>query len=177
MQAPDSFRQQLLAAIPRLRRYARSLVFDAGNADDLVQNTLERALSHWHQFDQRRDMLVWLLSIAHNAFLDQRRRDSRLSIVDPAQADAQMDAVRADPGADVGLRLDLLAALGRLPPEQREPMLLVGVEQLSYAECAEALGIPIGTVMSRVSRGRAALREHLDGRSRPDGVRTLRRVS
>jgi len=177
VQAPDSFRQQLLAAIPRLRRYARSLVFDAGNADDLVQNTLERALSHWHQFDQRRDMLVWLLSIAHNAFLDQRRRDSRLSIVDPAQADAQMDAVRADPGADVGLRLDLLAALGRLPPEQREPMLLVGVEQLSYAECAEALGIPIGTVMSRVSRGRAALREHLDGRSRPDGVRTLRRVS
>jgi RNA polymerase sigma-70 factor (ECF subfamily) len=166
----------LLAAMPRLRRYARSLTFDTSTADDLVQTALERALSHWHQFDQRRDMLVWLLSIAHNAFLDQRRRDSRLSIVDPAQADAQQDAHRCDPGADVGLRIDLMAALARLPLDQREPLLLVSVEQLSYAECAEALGIPIGTVMSRVSRGRVALRDILDGRGRPEGVRTLRRV-
>lgn len=162
--------------MPRLRRYARSLIFDTGSADDLVQTVLERALSHWHQFDQRRDMLVWLLSIAHNAFLDQRRRDGRLSIVDPAQADAQQDAHRSDPGADVGLRIDLLAALARLPLDQREPLLLVSVEQLSYAECAEALGIPIGTVMSRVSRARVALRDLLDGRSRPEAVRTLRRV-
>ncbi len=176
MQAPDIFRQQLLAAIPRLRRYARSLTFDTGTADDLVQTALERALAHWHQFDQRRDMLVWLLSIAHNAFLDQRRRDSRLSIVDPAQIDAQQDLQRADPGADVGLRIDLVNALARLPVEQREPLLLVSVEQFSYAECAEALGIPIGTVMSRISRGRAALRDSLEGRSRPEGVRPLRRV-
>ena len=176
VQAPAFFRQQLLAAVPRLRRYARSLTFDVHTADDLVQTALERALSHWHQFDQRRDMLVWLLSIAHNAFLDQRRRDSRLSIVDPVVADALQDAHRADPGADVGLRLDLSAALARLPLEQREPLLLVGVEQLSYAECAEALGIPIGTVMSRVSRGRVALRVLLEGPSRADTVRTLRRV-
>jgi RNA polymerase sigma-70 factor (ECF subfamily) len=176
VQAPDIFRQQLLAAIPRLRRYARSLTFDTGTADDLVQTALERALSHWHQFDQRRDMLVWLLSIAHNAFLDQRRRDSRLSIVDPAQVEAQQDLQRSDPGADVGLRIDLVNALARLPIEQREPLLLVSVEQFSYAECAEALGIPIGTVMSRISRGRAALRDSLEGRSRPEGVRTLRRV-
>jgi RNA polymerase sigma-70 factor (ECF subfamily) len=174
--APDCFRQQLLDAVPRLRRYARSLVFDTGSADDLVQTALERALSHWHQFDQRRDMLVWLLSIAHNAFFDQRRRDRRLSIVDPAVADAQLDAQRADPGVDVGLRMDLAAALARLPLEQREPLLLVSVEQLSYAECAEALGIPIGTVMSRVSRGRAVLRDLLDGRGRAGPARTLRRV-
>ena len=66
----------------RLRRYARSLVFDSATADDLVQTTLERALAHWHQFDQRRDLLVWVLSIAHNAHMDQRRRDpaSRWSI-------------------------------------------------------------------------------------------------
>jgi len=163
--------------MPRLRRYARSLIHDTGSADDLVQTTLERALSHWHQFDQRRDLLVWLLSIAHNAFMDQLRRDSRLSIIDPALVEAQQDALRSDPGVDVGLRIDLLAALGRLPLDQRVPLLLVSVEQLSYAECAEALGIPIGTVMSRVSRGRAAVRESLDGRSRPDGVTTLRRVS
>ena len=92
MLAPDSFCQQLLACVPRLGRYARSLVRDSHPADDLVQAVLERALSHWHQFDQRRDLLVWLLSIAHNAFLDQRRRDSRISIVDPAQADAYHDA-------------------------------------------------------------------------------------
>lgn len=176
MQAPESFRQQLLTALPRLRRYARSLTFVTSTADDLVQSTLERALSHWHQFDQTRDMLVWLLSIAHNAHLDQRRRDSRLSIVDPAQADAQQDAHRSDPGADVGLRMDITAALMRLPLEQREPLLLVSVEQLTYAECAEALGIPIGTVMSRVSRGRAALRESLEGGPRLDANRGLRRV-
>ena len=162
--------------MPRLRRYARSLVSETSGADDLVQTALERALSHWHQYDQRRELLVWVLSIAHNAFLDQRRRDSRLSIVDPAQAEAQMDAHRSDPGVDVGLRLDLVAALSRLPLEQRESVLLVSVEQLSYAECAEVLGIPIGTVMSRVSRGRAALREALEGRSRPEGVPSLRRV-
>ena len=162
--------------MPRLRRYARSLTFDASTADDLVQTALERALSHWHQFDRRRDLLVWLLSIAHNAFLVQRRRDRRLSIVDPAQADAQQDAHRSDPGADVGLRIDLMAALARLPLDQREPLLLVSVEQFSYAECAEALGIPIGTVMSRVSRGRVALRDILEGRGRPEGLRTLRRV-
>ena len=114
VQAPDLFRQQLLAAVPRLRRYARSLTFDAGTADHLVQTALERALSHWHQFDQRRDMLVWLLSIAHNAFLDQRRRDSRMRFVDPAQADAQQDLQRADPGADVGLRIDLILASSAL---------------------------------------------------------------
>ena len=142
-----------------------------------MQTTLERALSHGHQFDQRRDLLVWLLSIAHNAFMDQRRRDSRLSIIDPALVEAHQDALQSDPGVDPGLRIDQLAALGRLPLDQRGPLLLVSVEQLSYAECAEALGIPIGTVMSRVSRGRAALREILDGRSRPDGVTTLRRVS
>ena len=71
MHAPPAFRQQLLAAIPRLRRYARSLVFDAHAADDIVQTTLERALAHWHQFDQRRDLLVWAIAIAHNAHMDE----------------------------------------------------------------------------------------------------------
>jgi RNA polymerase sigma-70 factor, ECF subfamily len=178
MQANDVFKQQLLGAIPRLRRYARTLVFDTSGADDLVQSTLERALAHWHQFDQRRDILVWVLSIAHNAHLDMRRRESRMQVVDPARATEAQDAFAADPGPDVGLRLDLLAALARLPAEQREPLLLVSVEQLSYAECAEVLRIPVGTVMSRVSRGRAALRAWLDGTARPGaaGSRALRRV-
>ena len=91
MDAPDCFRTQLLAALPRVRRYARSLVFDASMADDLAQSTVVRALSHWHQFDQRRDILVWLLSIAHNAFLDLRRRDARLTIADPADLQRMQD--------------------------------------------------------------------------------------
>ncbi|MBC7992378.1 MAG: sigma-70 family RNA polymerase sigma factor [Rhizobacter sp.] len=164
MQATSCFRQQLLSAIPRVRRYAHSLVMEGSTADDLVQTTLERALSHWHQFDQRRDIVVWLLSIAHNAHRDTQRRGMRLLIVDPQVLQAQQDQQHSDPGADVGLRMDLLAALQHLTPEQREPLLLVTVEDLSYAECAEVLHIPIGTVMSRISRARAALRILLDGR-------------
>ena len=174
--APDAFRQQLVAAIPRLRRYARSLCFDTGAADDLVQTALERALAHWQQYDQQRDIVVWLLSIAHNAFLDLRRRESRFTAVDPQELAARQDALAADPGADVGLRLDLAAALGRLSPEQRAPLLLVTLEQMSYAECAKLLGIPVGTVMSRISRARVALRAGLEGRSRAEGAPALRRV-
>lgn len=173
--APAAFRRQLLDALPRLRRYTRSLVFDTTLADDLTQTALERALSHWHQFDQRRDMLVWLLSIAHNAHLDARRRDGRLSITDPAELQQAQDRQGGDPGTDVGLRLDLLAALRRLGADQREALLLVCVEQLSYAEVAEVMHIPVGTVMSRVSRARAALRLFLDGSERA-AAPALRRV-
>jgi RNA polymerase sigma-70 factor (ECF subfamily) len=171
VEAPDAFRHQLLAAIPRLRRYARSLVFDAAQADDLVQTALARALSHWHQFDQRRDILVWLLSIAHNAHLDERRRDARWSQLE-AEGNGHEPAA---PPTDPGLRIDLVAALHRLPDAQREVLLLIGVEQLSYAECAEVLRVPLGTVMSRLSRARVALRGLLDGSMQPPG-RTLRRV-
>jgi RNA polymerase sigma-70 factor (ECF subfamily) len=173
-QAPSAFRQQLLGAVPRLRRYARSLVHEGAMADDLVQSTLERALSHWHQFDQQRDMLVWLLSIAHNAHQDMRRKHSRMLVVDPSQLQAAQDSLGGDPGVDVGLRLDLLAALARLAPQQREPLLLVCLEQLSYAEVAEVMHIPVGTVMSRVSRARATLRQYLEGHDK--AAPTLRRV-
>ena len=172
MIAPAAFRQQLLAALPRLRRYARSLVFDTHAADDLVQTALERALSHWHQFDQRRDILVWVISIAHNAYMDDRRRHARMPTVEVRDGQAELQPA---PGVDIGLRMDLLAALKALPVEQREPLLLVTLEQLSYAECAEMLRIPIGTVMSRISRGRANLRDLLDGKV-SHAARALRRV-
>lgn len=174
--APTAFRQQLLATIPRLRRYARSLVFDPSTADDLVQTALERALAHWHQFDQRRDILVWVLSIAHNAHMDERRRQGHTVSVEPQELQDGPDAVPSIL-PDPGLRMDLMAALARLSVEQREPLLLVTLEQLSYAECAEVLRIPVGTVMSRVSRGRATLRALLDGHApAPSGTRGLRRV-
>ena len=173
--APSAFRQQLLGAVPRLRRYARSLAFEDAQADDLVQSTLERALTHWQQFDPQRDMVVWLLSIAHNAHQDMRRKQSRMQSFDPSQLQAAQDSAGGDSGVDVGLRLDLLAALARLSPEQREPLLLVCVEQLSYAEVAEVMRIPAGTVMSRVCRARATLRSLLDAPAKP-GAATLRRV-
>ena len=162
MDAPAAFRQQLLDSIPRLRRYARSLSFDASRADDLTQLVLERALSRWQQFDAQREMAVWLLSIAHNAHLDTLRRESRTCVTDPAEMQSAQDAAGGDPGIDVGLRIDLKSALARLAPEQREPLLLVCVEQLSYAEVARVMDIPVGTVMSRVCRARATLRRFLD---------------
>jgi RNA polymerase sigma-70 factor (ECF subfamily) len=175
--APAAFRQQLLGAIPRLRRYARSLVFDTHAADDLVQTALERALAHWHQFDQQRDILVWTLSIAHNAYMDDRRRHARIPIAEPHDARSPgLDERHAAETPDIGLRLDLVAALKQLPVEQREPLLLVTLDQLSYAECAELLRIPIGTVMSRISRGRIALRALLDGRTPQAAAPGLRRV-
>lgn len=163
MHAPPAFRRRLLDAIPRLRRYARSLNFETAPADDLTQQTLERALLHWSQFDPQRDMVVWLLSIAHNAHLDGLRREARLTVTDPADIERAQDAEGGDPGADVGLQLDLKAALGLLSAEQREPLLLVCVEQLSYAEVATVMNIPVGTVMSRVCRARATLRRFLNG--------------
>jgi RNA polymerase sigma-70 factor (ECF subfamily) len=152
----------LLEAIPRLRRYARTLAFDPAEADDLTQLALERALTHWQQFDPGRDLLVWLLSIAHNAHLDGRRRDARVQVTDPLTLQQATDAAGGTPGTDVGLRLDLLAALERLAPEQREALLLVCVEQLTYAEVAQVMRTPVGTVMSRVCRARATLRRFLE---------------
>jgi RNA polymerase sigma-70 factor (ECF subfamily) len=120
-----------------------------------------------------------LLSIAHNAHMDSVRRESRMTVTDPAELQRVQDAGGGDLGHDVGLRMDLQAALALLPTEQREPLLLVCVEQLSYAEVAEVMHIPIGTVMSRVCRGRAVLRKFLDGAARPvapAAAPTLRRV-
>src|SRR5213079_3015838 len=118
--APLVFCEQLLGVIPRLRRYARSLVFDRHAADDLVQTALERALAHWHQFDQRRDILVWTLSIAHNAHMDERRRQARLPLADGGQQSDTLEERHAAHSPDIGLRLDLVAALKQLPVEQCE---------------------------------------------------------
>lgn len=165
--ASPEFRRRLLAVVPRLRRYARALTLDTVAADDLSQQALERALLHWQQFDPQREIGVWLLSIAHNAHLDMIRRESRMRVTDPDEMPQTQDELGADPAVQIVLRMDLEAALAALPAEQREPLLLVCVEQLSYSEVAEVLHIPIGTVMSRVCRGRAALREYLGGQGRP----------
>jgi RNA polymerase sigma-70 factor (ECF subfamily) len=153
--------------IPRLRRYARSLLFDPSAADDLVQTALERALAHWHQFDQRRDILVWVLSIAHNAHMDERRRHSHLMAVEPLDLQDGPGAVAATL-PDPGLRMDLLAALARLPVEQRAAVVLVDISGYPVSEAAAILGVPEGTVKSRCARARARLAPLLASLRNPD---------
>lgn len=149
--------EQLLAHIPALRRYARLLTGDATRADDLVQDTLERACRKWSLWRPGTTLRPWLLSIMHNLHLNQRR-DWHL---DDGHAPLDDLPERADPASSAGERLDLERALAALPTGQRAVMLLVAVEEYTYAEAAGILGVPIGTVMSRLHRGREALRQHL----------------
>lgn len=164
-------------SIPSLRRYARALVGDAAEADDLVQDCLERAVSRWGQRRRSGDARSWMFSILHNLAVSRwralRRRGRHLDIDDVAEAHL------ADPPTQQGglLHADVLRALDRLSPEYRAVLLLVGVEELSYAQTAEVLAAPIGTVMSRLSRARARLAQVIaaDGAD-TDQARHLRRV-
>lgn len=156
---PMSLRQDIVAEIPGLRRYARALTGDAGRADDLVQDALERALTRialWRPGSPR----AWLFSIMHNLYINQLRNVRRVEYV--PDEDLPDLPVRADQSDGLEVR-DLDRLLARLPLEQRETLLLVGLEELSYAEAARALGVPLGTVMSRLSRARDRLRALMAG--------------
>lgn len=164
----DDFEARLERQIPALRRYAFALVRDAGAADDLVQDCLERALSRWTLRRPEGDLRAWLFAILRNLYLDAWRRDKRRGAL------AALDVEPAAPASqDTELAVaDALAALDHLPEEQKSLLLLVGVEDLSYAEAASVLGIPIGTAMSRLARGRQRLREIVETGKLP----LLRRV-
>lgn len=150
----DDFEARLEAQIPALRRYAFALLRDAAAADDLVQDCLERALSRWALRRPEGDLRAWLFTILRNLCLDAWRRERRRGVAASAAEPA------APAGQDAALAVaDALAALDHLPEEQKSLLLLVGVEDLSYAEAAEVLGIPLGTAMSRLARGRKRLRE------------------
>lgn len=164
-------RNQIVAQIPRLRRYARALTGDLERADDLVQDTLERALmkfSLWRSGNLR----AWLFTIMHNVFVNQVKLHGAVDYM--AEEDLPDVPVRATQSDELELR-DLAGALQMLSPEQREVVLLVGLEELSYEETAKALGVPIGTVMSRLSRARDRLRAVLAGAGSDDGMH-LKRV-
>lgn len=159
---------QIEAEIPRLRRFARAMVRDATLADDLVQECLERALSRLHLWRPGSNLRAWLFTILRNLHINGvRRRQPVVDIDDEAQA-----AIGAAPGSQlVRLELrDLRRALGLLPNEQREVVLLIGLEGISYGEAAGILGISIGTVKSRLSRGRRALRALMEGHSSSDDI-------
>lgn len=145
------------AEIPRLRRYARALTHDATAADDLVQDCLVRGLAKLHLWKEGTDLRAWLFTILHNQYVNQVRRAVREG---SAVAVSETDSFLSRP-ADQGRRLelrDLDRALALLPEEQRSVILLVGLEGLRYEAVAEVIGVPVGTVRSRLSRGREALR-------------------
>jgi RNA polymerase sigma-70 factor, ECF subfamily len=148
--------------IPALRRYARALVGNTTGADDLVQDCLEKAVSRWHQ---RRDgdPRPWLFAILHNLavsqFRQQAARGQHIAIDAASEHDFREDAVQESQL----IYRDVLEKLSNLPEELRSVLLLVAVEDLSYAEAASVLDIPIGTVMSRLSRARARLQQELMG--------------
>jgi RNA polymerase sigma-70 factor (ECF subfamily) len=163
-----SFGQALVAQLPSLRRYAAGLAGSVAAADDLVQDCIERALRRADTLERADRLGAWLRSILHNAFLDDRRRlAGRGSRVDVD--DLQNDLALVAPPEDRGEINDFVRAAMTLSTEHRQILLLVGVEGLSYRELADELGVPLGTVMSRLARARARLREALE--QQPEGAR------
>lgn len=153
------------ALIPALRRFAWSLLRDPEAADDLVQDTLERALGRWHLRRPDGDLKAWLFTILYNSHISGRRRSARQARLLGEVASQAEHATSGGAGdASVHFR-EVLRRLDELPEEQRNVLLLVGVEGLGYDEAAQALGVPVGTVMSRLSRGRERLRRALESRA------------
>ena len=147
-------RQAIVGLIPRLRRYARALVGDRATADDLVQDTLERAWTKFHLYRGGTDLRAWMFTVMHNVHVNRVRAHRP---TDALTEDMPETVQRAAQGDSLTVR-DLERALASLPEEQREVLLLVALEDMSYDEAARTLGIPIGTVMSRLSRARERLR-------------------
>lgn len=144
--------------IPALRRYARTLTRDITEADDLVQDCLERAISRWGQRQGDGQPRAWLFSILHNLAVSRMRQARRRGVDVPLESIAPAAVPSAPATQEDGARhRDLLRAVDGLPDDQRAVLLLVSVEDLSYAEAASVLGVPIGTVMSRLARARERL--------------------
>ncbi len=155
--------EAIIAELPRLRRYARALVRDADTADDLVQDCVERSLSRLHQFRAGTDMRSWLFTIMHSIFVNGVSR--RKFMVDLDELNPNHEPRLATPpeqGQGLVMR-DLEAALARLSDEQREIVILIGLENMTYKQAAEIIGVPLGTVMSRLARGRERLSQLMGG--------------
>jgi RNA polymerase sigma-70 factor (ECF subfamily) len=163
------------ALIPRLRRFARALGGSREAADDLVQDTLERAWAKRHLWQAGTNLRAWLFAVMHGVYVNGARRRRPAESLDALEDSAPE---RADDGASAETAIavrELREALLRLPDEQRQVLLLVGLEQFSYAEAAAVLEVPIGTVMSRLARGRERLRQLLEeGSSDRHGLRRVK---
>ncbi|GLU41123.1 sigma-70 family RNA polymerase sigma factor [Pseudomonas sp. NBRC 100443] len=163
--------QQLRELLPRLRRFALSLTREAASADDLVQATLEKALSAWGDKRGDGDLRAWLFAILYRLFVDGQRRARRYARILALFGGGEERSPSAE---DIVSARSTLEAFERLPAEQRALLTLVSVEGLSYREVGEALQIPIGTVMSRLSRARQALRALGEGSSGAPSLRVLK---
>lgn len=152
------FESELESLLPRLRRFAHGLAGNRADADDLTQISLERALRARHQWQEGTRLDAWIYRIMRNCWIDILRSQSRTQrIMAPEEAGAQ---IGTDPTAQMDARIDLkrlMNAMQQLPPEQREVIALVLIEGFGYREAAELLDLPIGTVSSRLVRGRTAL--------------------
>lgn len=152
------FEEELVELLPRLRRFARGLARDAADADDLCQAAIERALKSRSQWQQGTRLDSWMYRITRNLWIDERRAAGRRGVHAPI--DESVNQIAGDDAADVeagALRGDVDGAMARLPDEQREVVMLVLVEGYAYREAAEILEVPIGTVTSRLARGRETL--------------------
>jgi RNA polymerase sigma-70 factor (ECF subfamily) len=159
------------ACIPALRRYAAVLTRNRQDQDDLVHDCLVRALDRWHTRREDASIRSWLFAIMHNLFVSHQRKKKLRGEVAPIDAvPDERYRISADQERYVEFR-DVFQALDRLPEEQRSVLVLIAVEDMSYAEAAQVLDIPIGTVMSRLSRGRERLRAMMEGNAQPEAVR------
>ncbi|MCK1787885.1 MULTISPECIES: sigma-70 family RNA polymerase sigma factor [Pseudomonas] len=163
--------EQLRELIPRLRRFAVSLSRNASSADDLVQSTLERAITRWADKTVDGDLRAWLFSILYRQFLDAHRRTRRYARM--LELFTGRDDVQPSVERTV-IAQSTLQAFDQLNSEQRALLLWVSVEGLSYKEVAQILDVPIGTVMSRLSRARQALRQLSDGEISRPSLRILK---
>ena len=170
---PSLSADDFIVHVPLLRRYARSLVHNTPDAEDLVQDSLVRGLSRLHLFQPGTNLKSWLLSILHNIFVDQMRKAKRsreftkaLTIMDEGTISLpnQFDWIELS---------ETDRALSKLPAGQRSALLKISIDGLNYADAAAATGVKVGTIRSRLSRGRAALAAYLDGESivRPEAYR------
>ena len=156
----------LESEIPSLRRYARALTRDSASADDLVQTCLVRAIAKQRLWQEGTDLRAWLFTILHNQYVNEVRRSVREGMAVPVEDMASALPIKENATDSLQLR-DLHRAMGRLPEGQRQAILLVGLEGMSYEQVAQILNIPLGTVRSRLSRGREALRMLIAGNSFP----------
>jgi RNA polymerase sigma factor (sigma-70 family) len=159
----DDLLLQVEPMIPALRRYARGLLKDREKADDIVQDCLERVVMNW---SRRRDVNArsWVFAILHNLAVNRiRQQTRRVGTVTIEEMPEATGALVADQEQTL-FGQDALAAIERLPPDYRSILLLISVEDLSYAEAANVLDVPIGTVMSRLSRAREQLKLILETR-------------
>jgi RNA polymerase sigma-70 factor (ECF subfamily) len=170
MRAQDE--ANIVACIPSLRRYARGLTGDVHRADDLVQDTLERVWTRFSLWQRRGDLRAWTFGIMHNLFVD-RVRSARERLETEYGDDMPMPSVRATQ-ADVLEVRDLDRVMQHLPPDLRAVILLVSVEELSYAQAAAVMDVAVGTIMSRLSRAREQLGTLLDRRQPSTRMRSVK---